>query len=154
MLYLNCPLETAQQRLLERGKTSGRSDDSLTIIKTRFTTFEAESLPVITYFKEKGCCVEIDTSMSVGEIYGQIRKNFSPPKRMDLSNIVFVLGAPGSGKGTQCERLAAQFGLTHLSIGDLLRMEVKRESQIGLMVSYMIKNGVMVPIVGSLLLLD
>ncbi len=150
MLYFNCQLETAQHRLLERGKTSGRSDDNLDIIKKRFLSFESESMPVISYFKEKGCCVEIDTSVTVNEIYGHVRKNFAPPKRMDLSNIVFVLGAPGSGKGTQCERLASHFGLTHLSIGDLLRMEVKRETQVGLMVSHMIKNGIMVPIVSFL----
>lgn len=107
-------------------------------------------MPVISYFKEKGCCAEVDTSVSVNEIYGQVRKYFAPPKRMDHLNIVFVLGAPGSGKGTQCERLASQFGLVHLSIGDLLRMEVARETQVGLMVSHMIKNGIMVPTVSSL----
>jgi adenylate kinase family enzyme len=38
--------------------------------------------------------------------------------------IVFVLGGPGSGKGTQCEKIVANFGYTHLSAGDLLRAEV------------------------------
>jgi adenylate kinase len=35
------------------------------------------------------------------------------------------LGGPGSGKGTQCEKIVAKYGLTHLSSGDLLRAEVK-----------------------------
>lgn len=36
-------------------------------------------------------------------------------------DLVFVLGGPGSGKGTLCARLAKEFGATHLSAGDLLR---------------------------------
>lgn len=40
--------------------------------------------------------------------------------------VVFVLGGPGSGKGTQCGRLVEHFGLVHLSAGDLLREERQR----------------------------
>ena len=38
--------------------------------------------------------------------------------------IIFILGGPGAGKGTQCLRMAADFGFVHLSAGDLLRNEV------------------------------
>ena len=38
--------------------------------------------------------------------------------------LVFVLGAPGSGKGTQCIKYAMEFGFTHLSLGDLMRNEI------------------------------
>jgi adenylate kinase family enzyme len=38
--------------------------------------------------------------------------------------IVFVLGGPASGKGTQCANLVAEFGYTHISTGDLFRAEV------------------------------
>ncbi len=38
-----------------------------------------------------------------------------------MNNLIFVLGGPGSGKGTLCARLAAELGATHLSAGDLLR---------------------------------
>jgi UMP-CMP kinase len=37
--------------------------------------------------------------------------------------VVFVLGGPGAGKGTQCERIVKKFGFKHLSAGDLLREE-------------------------------
>ncbi|KAL2017074.1 hypothetical protein VTK56DRAFT_2597 [Thermocarpiscus australiensis] len=37
---------------------------------------------------------------------------------------IFVIGAPGAGKGTLCKRLAQEHGLTHLSVGDLLRQIV------------------------------
>lgn len=38
-------------------------------------------------------------------------------------SVIFVLGGPGAGKGTQCARLARSFRLQHLSVGDVLRKE-------------------------------
>ncbi|PKI73720.1 hypothetical protein CRG98_005961, partial [Punica granatum] len=43
--------------------------------------------------------------------------------------VVFVLGGPGSGKGTQCANIVKHFGFTHLSAGDLLRAEIKSGSE-------------------------
>lgn len=61
--------------------------------------------------------------------------------------IVFVLGAPGAGKGTQCEKIVEHFGFTHLSAGDLLREERKREgSEYGALIEDNIKNGRIVPV--------
>ena len=40
-----------------------------------------------------------------------------------------MLGGPGSGKGTQCEKIIAKYGFTHLSTGDLLRAEVNSGSE-------------------------
>jgi UMP-CMP kinase family protein len=39
--------------------------------------------------------------------------------------VVYVLGGPGSGKGTQCHKIVSDYGFVHLSTGDLLREEVK-----------------------------
>ena len=44
---------------------------------------------------------------------------------MAKPNVVFVLGGPGAGKGTQCAKIVEQFGFVHLSAGDLLRAERK-----------------------------
>lgn len=61
--------------------------------------------------------------------------------------IVFVLGAPGAGKGTQCEKIVENFGFTHLSAGDLLREERKREgSEFGALIEDNIRNGRIVPV--------
>jgi len=59
--------------------------------------------------------------------------------------VVFVLGGPGAGKGTQCTRIVQNFGFVHLSAGDLLRSEVQSGSKHGEMISTMIKNGQIVP---------
>jgi len=60
-------------------------------------------------------------------------------------HVIFVLGGPGSGKGTQCERIVENFGFTHLSAGDLLRAEIKSGSENGTMIENMIKEGKIVP---------
>eukprot|EP00475_Leptophrys_vorax_P017550 TRINITY_DN24188_c0_g1_i2.p1 TRINITY_DN24188_c0_g1~~TRINITY_DN24188_c0_g1_i2.p1 ORF type:complete len:438 (+),score=57.95 TRINITY_DN24188_c0_g1_i2:47-1315(+) len=59
--------------------------------------------------------------------------------------VVFVLGGPGSGKGTQCAKIVDEFGFTHLSAGDLLRAEIKSGSSHGTMIQNMIKEGKIVP---------
>jgi UMP-CMP kinase len=59
--------------------------------------------------------------------------------------VVFVLGGPGSGKGTQCTNIVENYGYTHLSAGDLLRAEIKSGSENGTMIQNMIKEGKIVP---------
>ncbi|KAL0856222.1 hypothetical protein Bca101_061375 [Brassica carinata] len=59
--------------------------------------------------------------------------------------VIFVLGGPGSGKGTQCAYIVEHFGYTHLSAGDLLRAEIKSGSENGTMIQNMIKEGKIVP---------
>ncbi len=45
---------------------------------------------------------------------------------------IVLLGAPGSGKGTQAQRLQAKFGVPQISSGDLLRDAVKRQTELGI----------------------
>ncbi|KAF5732822.1 UMP-CMP kinase-like isoform X2 [Tripterygium wilfordii] len=61
------------------------------------------------------------------------------------TEVVFVLGGPGSGKGTQCANIVQHFGYTHLSAGDLLRAETKSGSENGTMIQNMINEGKIVP---------
>ncbi|KAK3609061.1 hypothetical protein CHS0354_011326 [Potamilus streckersoni] len=62
-------------------------------------------------------------------------------------NVVFVLGGPGAGKGTQCEKIVKHFGFVHLSAGDLLREERQRPgSQYGEEIETHIRNGTIVPV--------
>ncbi|OAY74651.1 UMP-CMP kinase 2-like isoform X1 [Ananas comosus] len=59
--------------------------------------------------------------------------------------ITFVLGGPGSGKGTQCARIASAFGFAHLSAGDLLREEMSCDSKKGKLIRDIIMEGKIVP---------
>ncbi|XP_062507349.1 UMP-CMP kinase-like [Corticium candelabrum] len=60
--------------------------------------------------------------------------------------VVFVLGSPGSGKGTQCEKIVSTFGFVHLSAGDLLREERKSGSDDAALIESHIKVGSIVPV--------
>ena len=65
-----------------------------------------------------------------------------------VSKLMFNLilfGPPGSGKGTQSEKLIARYGLKHLSTGDLLRSEIARETPLGLAVKNLMARGELVP---------
>ncbi|XP_071764122.1 UMP-CMP kinase [Centroberyx gerrardi] len=61
--------------------------------------------------------------------------------------VVFVLGGPGAGKGTQCSKIVENYSYTHLSAGDLLRAERAREgSEFGQLIDNFIKEGKIVPV--------
>ena len=61
--------------------------------------------------------------------------------------VVFVLGGPGSGKGTQCELISKTFNFIHLSAGELLRRESKNnpESEVAKIMSHIAIHGGIVP---------
>jgi len=73
----------------------------------------------------------------------------------DKVTVVFVLGGPGAGKGTQCEYLVRDYGFKHLSAGDLLREEQDRPgSEFGDMIKDYIRNGQIVPMEVTIQLLE
>lgn len=58
---------------------------------------------------------------------------------------IILFGPPGSGKGTQSEKLIAEYGLKHLSTGDLLRSEISNKTPLGLEAKTLIDKGLLVP---------
>ena len=58
---------------------------------------------------------------------------------------ILLIGAPGSGKGTQADRLAARYQVAHISSGDLLRQHVQDATPLGLVVKNLVENGDFVP---------
>ena len=60
--------------------------------------------------------------------------------------VIFVTGGPGSGKGTQCDKIVKQFNFTHLSSGDLLRAKVASGSADGQELAALMKEGKLVPL--------
>nr|XP_055196964.1 adenylate kinase isoenzyme 5 isoform X2 [Nyctereutes procyonoides] len=59
--------------------------------------------------------------------------------------IIFMIGGPGSGKGTQCEKLVEKYGFTHLSTGELLRNELSSESERSKLIRDIMDRGDPVP---------
>lgn len=69
-----------------------------------------------------------------------------PVPELTKTKIIFVLGGPGSGKGTQCDKIVSTYGFTHLSTGDLLREEVSSGSERGKHLTQIMERGELVPL--------
>lgn len=66
---------------------------------------------------------------------------------LEKPKIIFVLGAPGSGKGTQCANIVDKYNYVHLSAGDLLRAERNRPgSELAQTIEEFIRAGRIIPV--------
>ena len=61
-----------------------------------------------------------------------------------MLNLV-IFGAPGSGKGTQSERIVEKYGINHISTGDVLRAEIKNGTELGKTAKGYIDQGQLIP---------
>lgn len=58
---------------------------------------------------------------------------------------IFIMGAPGSGKGTFSSRIKDEFNLNHISTGDIFRSNIKNETELGLQAKAYTEKGLLVP---------
>ena len=58
---------------------------------------------------------------------------------------IVLLGGPGAGKGTQAQRLVAEYGVAHISTGDLLRAAIKNGTELGKQAKSYMDKGQLVP---------
>jgi adenylate kinase len=58
---------------------------------------------------------------------------------------IVLLGGPGAGKGTQAQRLVAEYGVAHISTGDLLRAAIKNGTELGKQAKFYMDKGQLVP---------
>lgn len=74
VLFFDCPEEEMERRLLERGKTSGRSDDNAESIKKRFKTFVETSMPVVDYFESQDRVVKVVATKTPDQVYVETKE--------------------------------------------------------------------------------
>ncbi len=72
MLNLEVPEDELVTRLIERGKTSGRSDDNLETIKKRIDVYNKQTKPVMDFYKKEGKLANINGVGSIEGIFGKI----------------------------------------------------------------------------------
>ncbi len=63
----------------------------------------------------------------------------------DTNLNIIIFGAPGSGKGTQSEKLIEKYNLYHISTGDMIRKEIANGTELGLLAKDIIGNGQLIP---------
>jgi len=73
VLFLDCPEDVMTGRLLERGKTSGRNDDELDVIRKRFDTFRKESVPVIQRYESEGLVRRVAADRDPDSVWETVR---------------------------------------------------------------------------------
>lgn len=147
VLYFDVSDETMTKRLLGRAETSGRVDDNEETIKKRLATFHKVTKPVITYYEKLDKLKEVSAESSTDEVFSQVERIFDElgasagAKDLSSAEVLFVIGGPGSGKGTQCANIVKDYGFCHLSSGDLLRAEVSLGSERGKRLNAIMEKG-------------
>lgn len=76
-LFLNCPEEVMEKRLMKRGETSGRDDDNAESIRKRFRVFVETSMPVVTAFEKQDKVVSVEATGTVEEVYARIQEGIA-----------------------------------------------------------------------------
>ena len=77
LLFLDCPFEVMTARLLERGKTSGRSDDNEESIKKRLITYQESTKPIIDHFAAEGKCRTVDSNRDLDVVFAEVSSHFA-----------------------------------------------------------------------------
>lgn len=133
-------IDAADSVLLSRAKAR---TDSAALAKHRLETYRKGAQPVLDLYSKGALLRTIDAGGQRDTVTSALCAALQP-------RIVFVLGGPGSGKGTQCARIKHRYGFVHLSAGDLLRAEVQRGSQHGALINSYIAEGKIVPLAVTL----
>jgi adenylate kinase len=137
----------------------------------RLRTFHRVSGPLLDYYQRQGKFVVIDGAGDIEQVTQAVIDTVKAVERQDFQastqtaleiipafkeatapvppvsagfNLV-LLGGPGSGKGTQAERLSKTFVLRHISSGDLFRENLKNETELGKLAKTYMDRGELVP---------
>lgn len=147
---LNCLIslevedEVSVSRLLNRGKTSGRTDDNELVIRNRLREYHDKTLPVLKFYKDKGIYFGVKGDQSIDKVNQDIQQIITEELKKSLFNIV-LFGYPGSGRGSQGIALAKKYELEYVATGQMLDHEIQTRSDIGKRIVELYENGELVP---------
>ncbi len=144
MVTLEVPQDILMERMLERAQKENRIDDTMEVIENRLQEYKNKTVPVADFYKDKGICYSVDGVGTIDEIFQRITNVVEQSLTKTWLNVV-LFGPPGSGKGTQGKLLAEKYDLVYISTGSLLRKEIEKGSQIGLLAKEYMERGEIVP---------
>jgi len=154
------------------GELYHRPDDSTELVRARLRVFHRMTGPVLEHYAKAGCLAIIGGHGSIDEVDNRLLDFISSLElgcasfatREETAQIVAVeeaalsaaqlartspdvvlLGGPGSGKGTQAERLCAELSLPHIATGDLFRENLRQATKLGQLAQAYMNRGELVP---------
>ncbi|MCF7763393.1 MAG: adenylate kinase [Verrucomicrobia bacterium] len=149
-----------------------RTDDHPEILSIRLKNFHRATAPLIDAFQQRQSLIIINGAQPIDAVGQELIQTVESlqnqtarfASKADLSEIlpaphsptlliaerpptldIVLLGAPGSGKGTQAEVLSRELSLTHVATGDLFRMHLKKGTPLGLLAREFMNRGDLVP---------
>jgi adenylate kinase len=144
LISLNVREEVSMERLLSRGKISGRSDDNETVIRNRLKEYDQKTKPVLQFYKDRGIYFEVLGEQSIEEVEAEIDAIVREELSKQLLNIV-LFGYPGSGRGSQGKALSKKYDLEYIDTGKMLDQEIREKTKIGKKILELYDNGQLVP---------
>lgn len=136
--------EVSVERLLNRGKTSGRSDDNEKVIRTRLREYNEKTLPVLQFYKDKGIFHEVDGGEDIDSVTYHIDELVQEELSKRLFNVV-LFGSPGSGRSSQGKAIAKEFGLEYVATGEMLQQEMEINPEMAKMYLERFEDGEFIP---------
>ena len=109
-------------RLIERGKTSGRADDKEEVIVKRFRIYKSESLPVLQLYEPFGIVRKVDCMGTINEVYQRTLCALRP-------EVLFVAGPKFSGKSTLSEFIGRRYYYYVLSIDRVIKKTQRKDDE-------------------------
>lgn len=74
IIHLDADKYIVMTRILDRGKTSGRADDTAEVFETRWRAYQKETIPALSYFQGRGKVSKINGEQTVEEVYASVQK--------------------------------------------------------------------------------
>ncbi len=144
MLSLEVPREELRSRLIERGKSSCRSDDNIQVIERRLDEYEKKTLPLVDFYKERSKFIPINGVGSIEDITESLDLAVNKVLEPSYFNVI-ITGKPGSGRSTQAKKIADKYGLVYISTGKILGHEIDADTELGRRVKPYMESGTLVP---------
>ena len=110
-------------RLIERGKTSGRADDNEETIRYRFAVYKSQSVPVVSLYDPFNIIRRVDCLAPIKDVYKRTLKALRP-------ELMFIFGPRYSGKSTLCSSLTERYALHHMTLESIITKKTRRSTQV------------------------